>query len=335
MRARANILVLGFTNIGDAVLSTCVVEPLRAHSPEARLTFLAGERAAPILDGEPGIGTVYRYSPSVHRGVRGRWLLVRELRARRFDLVVDLRDAPYSRLLGARRIGLREYGRVHAVDRYLGALRAAGITTDQARPALTPTALECDASRAWLRQSGIRSDRPTVGIHPGGNWAYKLWLPDRFAAVADGLSADFEAQTLVFAGPGEKAMASECAEACRHPATAVGDVSLRMLAALIQACDLYVGNDTGPMHIADAVGTRVVALFEPTDDVRSGPYGREHSVIRSDMDLGCNPCHPGKTPGGCGKGFCEPLHSITSDRVLVEARRQLADILTRKGSRGL
>ena len=92
--------------------------------------------------------------------------------------------------------------------------------------------------------------------------------------------------------------------------------NLREVTALIAACDIYIGNDTGPMHIAAAVGTPVVALFGSTNHIRSGPYGDEHKVVQSGIDLGCNPCHPGRNPGGCSAGSCAVIDGITVDQVL-------------------
>ncbi|MAF13018.1 hypothetical protein CMK11_21410 [Candidatus Poribacteria bacterium] len=313
-----DILVMSFSHIGDAVLSTCVVEPLRTQYAAACITYLVGSTPAPLLDGEPGIDTVLPYSRERHGGIAGRARLVRELRRRRFDIVVDLKDALYSRLLGARRVGLRGRGRVHAVNRYLRAVGAAGADVAHARPTLTPSAHEARAAAGWLADHGL----PSVTMHLGGGWDYKLWPPERFAQVADALAREHDRGVVVIAGPDDEVRVGAFVEAAAAPHPVAQSVSLREMAALIAACDLHVGNDTGPMHIADAVGTPVVALFEPTDDVRSGPYGREHTVIRSGMDLGCNPCHPGRA-GACRAGRCEPLLAIDVAQVVAAAVAQL------------
>lgn len=330
METIQRILVLSFTHIGDAVLSTCVVEPLRRSFPGASLTFLVGEKAAELLAGEPEIDDVFVVGSE--RGIRSHFRRMRALWKCRFDLVVDLRDAFYARLLGARRIGLRDYRRRHAVERYLDALRGAGIATEAARPRLILSPAEKTFAETWLSEHRLLQTRPLIGVHPGGNWAYKRWLPTRFAEVADALSESHQTQTLVFAGPGESSLQEEVLRAMRSEGVAVENLPLRAFAALIARCDLYLGNDTGPMHIAAAVGTPVVALFEPTDDHRSGPYGEGHVVLRSGLSFGCNPCHPGRRPGGCGRGFCEPLWHIDAPAVAEAARRRLDLVLKEKQS---
>ena len=313
-----DVLVMSFSHIGDAVLSTCVVEPLRELYAPSRITFLAGPTPAALLEDEPGIDEVIAHSRESQGGFLGRSGLVRELRRRRFDVVVDLKDALYSRFIGASRIRLRERGRRHAVDRYLGAIRAAGASVDHARPTLTPSAEEAQAASEWLDGAG----GPRVTMHLGGGWHYKLWPPERFATVADRLATEHGAAVALLAGPddGDRVAAFSEAAEMAHP---VARMSLREMTAVIAACDLHIGNDTGPMHIADAVGTPVVALFEPTDDVRSGPYGDEHTVLRSGIDRGCNPCHPGQA-GVCGVGYCAPLLRIGADPVVAAAAQHLA-----------
>ena len=321
MRDPQRILVMSFTRIGDATVSTCVIEPLRRMYPSAVLTFFVGQRAEGLI--APEVDAIHVFDPRRHSGLRGKMRLIGELRALKPDLVVDLRDAAYSRLIGPTRVPIRSRARIHAAHRYLDALEGFGIPTDAARPRLTISDTERDEARAWLAGQVSTASGPTVSLHPGGDWVYKLWDVDRFADLGDALVERRDARILVFGGPGEEARSAGLCDAMQRPSLRVQGISVRQLAALIRESDLFVGNDTGPMHMADAVGTPCVALFEPTDDVRSGPFGDEHIVIRSDMDLGCNPCHPGRHPGGCGLGYCRPLQSIQSHTVLAAAETLL------------
>jgi ADP-heptose:LPS heptosyltransferase len=336
MRPIQKILVFSFSRIGDAALSTCMIQPLKRAFPSATLTYLVGPAAVPLLAGDPEVDAIYSHDREQYPGWKGRLRLVRELRRHRFDLVVDLRDAPYTWLIGAKRLGIgayRQRRQRHIIGRFLDILERAGIPTEGARPHLTITPEEQVAARDWLCEQGISPREPILGLHPGGNWVYKLWPAERFGQVGDALRESHGAQTLVFAGPEEESLRTTVLETMRHPAVSVKDVSLRMLSALIQACDVYVGNDTGPMHMADALGTRVVALFEPTNDVRMGPYGKEHTILRSPLKLGCNPCYPGNSPGGCGQGFCESLFAIETAAVVEAVQRQMDAVLERKANR--
>jgi ADP-heptose:LPS heptosyltransferase len=107
----------------------------------------------------------------------------------------------------------------------------------------------------------------------------------------------------------------------KSPPIPARDIGLRETAALIQRCHLYVGNDTGPMHISAAVGTRVVAIFGPTDAQRSGPYGDEHVVIAEKVE--CSPCHPGRKPGGCKRGNCLAMEAVSLEQVAQAVERIL------------
>jgi heptosyltransferase II len=307
-----NILIFSFSFIGDAVLSTAVISPLRRHFPDATLTFLVGPRAFELLSGDPGIDQTRVYdNRGKHAGLRGKLRLIQTLRRERFDLVVDLRDSFWSRFIGGERWGMKLRGEIHAVTRYLDVLNRHGVDTTGARPQLQFTVQELKVRDRFL----AKSNHPLIGIHPGGNWDYKLWSAENFARIGDMLSEKWNAQILLFAGPNERPLQSKVAGLMRHAPIVVESENLRHVAALIEACDLYIGNDTGPMHIAAAVGTPVVAVFGSTNHIRSGPYGDEHIVVQSGLNLGCNPCHPGKNPGGCGAGRCAVIDAVTVERV--------------------
>ncbi|MDE0301337.1 MAG: glycosyltransferase family 9 protein [Candidatus Poribacteria bacterium] len=312
-----NILVFSFSFIGDATLSTAVINPLRRHFPDAQISLLVGTRAFHLLAEDPGIDYVLIYDHrEKHAGWNGKWRLISSLRSKRFDLIIDLRDSLWSRFLGGVHWGLPRRGsNTHAVTRYLEALKRHGVDTAGARPQLRFTDGEITARDQYLINKGMTRDRPVVGIHPGGNWRYKLWSPTNFARIADLLDDEWDAQILLFAGPDELSLQVQVADSMNLEPIVVKNQSLRQVAALIETCDIYIGNDTGPMHIAAAVGTSVIAIFGSTNHHRSGPYGEEHIVVRSDMDLGCNPCHPGKNPGSCGAESCAVIDAITVQQV--------------------
>ncbi len=313
------ILVFSFSFIGDAVLSTAVIRPLRAHFPDAYITFLVGPRASDLLATDPNIDAVIVYDNSgEHAGWRGRLRLIKALRHDKFDLVVNLRDSLMAWCIGGEHWGMvRGESNRHAVTRYLEVLQKRDVDTTGAHPHLQLTEDEQTTAQRFLAEAGWTSERLLIGIHPGGNWVYKLWDAGNYARVANALIEKRDATILLFAGPDERERQAQVANMMDVPPILVQTENLRHLAALISVCDVYIGNDTGPMHIAAAVNTPVVALFGSTNPIRSGPYGDKHTIVQSGIDLGCNPCHPGRNPGGCGVGSCQVIAGITVEQVLA------------------
>ncbi len=312
------ILVFSFSFIGDAVLSTTVIQPLRSHYSDTHITFLTGPSPYNLLAKDPQIDTILVYdNRGEHAGFNGRIKLIKSLRREKYDLVVNLRDSFIARCIGAEHWGLARGERErHAVTRYLEVLSRHGIDTTDAHPQLQLTETEQVTANRFLKESGVKSERLLIGIHPGGNWEYKLWHAEKYAQLSNNLQREQNASVLLFTGPNERKLQAQVAEKMSNPPILINTPNLREVAALIAACDVYIGNDTGPMHIAAAVGTPVVALFGSTNHIRSGPYGDKHKVVQSGMNLGCNPCHPGRNPGGCGAGSCAVIDGITVEQVL-------------------
>ena len=325
---RKKILVFSFSFIGDAVLSTAVIQPLRRHFPDAHITFLVGPRAFDLLATDPNINATLVYdNRGEHAGWKGRLRLIKTLRLGKFDLAINLRDSLIARCISAEHWGLaRGDSNRHAVTRYLEVLQRQGVDTTNAHPFLELTQGERTAADHFLLETGLPSERLLIGIHPGGNWKYKLWDEKNYAEVASTLAEKLNATILLFAGPSERHLQTRFAEMMEVPPILVKTDDLRHLAALISACDVYIGNDTGPMHIAASVETPIVALFGSTNHIRSGPYGNEHTVVQSGINLGCNPCHPGRHPGGCGVGSCTVIAGITVEQVLKAVERYISSI---------
>ena len=323
------ILVFSFSFIGDAVLSTAVIQPLRRHFPDAHITFLVGPRAFDLLATDPNIDATLVYdNRGEHAGWKGRLRLIKTLRLRKFDLVVNLRDSLMARCIGAEHWGMARGGsNRHAVTRYLEVLQRHGIDTRDASPHLQLTEAEYADAHHFLVEAGRTSEQLLIGIHPGGNWEYKLWDGKNYATVASILAGKLNATILLLAGPNERELQTQVAKMMDVPPILVQTDDLRHLAALISVCDVYIGNDTGPMHIAAAVGTPVVALFGSTNHIRSGPFGDKRTVVQSGINLGCNPCHPGRHPGGCGVGSCAVIAGITVEQVLAIVEHYTSSIL--------
>ena len=327
------ILVFSFSFIGDAVLSTAVIQVLRKRFPRAHLTFLVGPRAQGILKGDMQIDDILVYdNHGIHSGILGKYRLIRLLRREKFALVIDLRDSIWSRFLGAKRWGIAQGKNLHAVTRYLDTLVKHGVTTltevfdSSGEPRLTLSKSEKKFADNFLQKHGVVSSELLIGIHPGGNWIYKLWPAENFAEVGNILISKFHARILLFAGPDEQTLQEKVSAMMKYQPIVVNELSLRLVASLINCCHLYLGNDTGTTHIAAAIGTPVMAIFGSTNHIRSGPYGKQHQVVRSTANLGCNPCHPGRNPGACGEGKCRAMELVTVEQVLTAIVPKVAQI---------
>ena len=200
------ILVFSFSFIGDAVLSTAVIQPLRRHFSDAHITFLVGRRprAFDLLATDANIDATLVYdNRGEHAGWKGRLRLIKTLRLEKFDLVVNLRDSLTARCIGAEHWGMaRGDSNRHAVVRYLEVLQRHNVDTTDAHPYLQLTEAEHAAAHHFLVEAGLTSERKLIGIHPGGNWDYKLWDGKNYADVASILAEKHNAAILLFAGSG-------------------------------------------------------------------------------------------------------------------------------------
>jgi predicted lipopolysaccharide heptosyltransferase III len=267
---------------------------------------------------------------------QGRFLL--EVRRRRFDTVVDLTDGDRAAFLtwisGAGiRIGFnaeqRWTGRcytsvvsggagAHRIERDLAALAPLGVSVHDRVPRMWLTPEDDARVERLMTEIGLRPARPWVVVQPGARYWFKAWPPERFAELADRLHKQFDCQVVVAGSPQEASLAQAVIGSAKsRPLSIAGRSDVRMLAALLQRSVLFVGNDTGAMHIAAAVGTPVVGLFGPSNPTEWGPRGGSSEVIYKGLD--CRICfHP-----TCRRGEENCMKLITVDEVMAAAVRQI------------
>jgi lipopolysaccharide heptosyltransferase II len=291
--------------MGDILHTLPFLHALRLRYPSAHLAWLVKSEWAPLLEGHPELDAVL----PVHFRVGEIGALLRAVRSD-FDWVIDLqglfRTGLLSRLSGAQvRIGLsdaREGSRIfytrlakvpkeplHAVERYLLAGRLIDLE-DLPRTFVLPDLSKANSSVKRLAESWkIPRDRPWVAFHIGAREIPKRWPAERFAFVADSLIRERNAAALFVGTEGERAQVAGMVATLPEGAfNLAGKTDLLQLAALLSRVDLLVCNDSGPMHLAAALGTPVVAIFGPTDPKKVGPYGEGHRVFKSEID--CAPC---------------------------------------------
>ncbi len=298
--SNARILIVRLSAIGDVLHGLPVLNAVRDALPRAFLAWVVEGRAADLLRSHKALDELivlprgWLKSPSTVLDLR------RRLRELRFDTTLDLqglsKSAIAARLSGARRrIGFdgrdgREVSRwlnnhlvlparVHVIERNLELLRPLGINAPVARFDLEDTPADASTARKILDTAQL-GERFVV-VNPGAGWRSKLWPADRFAAVARHLGRAAGLRSLVvWAGDEERAWAQQIVEGSSDFAMLAPRTSLGELAALTRRAALFVGSDTGPLHLAAAVGTPCVGLFGPMPAERNGPYGVQHIAVQ-------------------------------------------------------
>jgi len=340
-----NILIVKLSAIGDVIHTLPALAALRRCYPQAHISWVVEEAASDLLADHPMLDRVLvsrrkrwlrdiregRDRASVLREIRG---FLRTLRDRPYDLVIDFHGLFKSAVLvwlsgGKRRLGYdslqegsglalnervpEDMGK-HAVDRYLDLPRHLGC--DTSRPEFPIALQEAHFARVaeLLTAFTVDTSRGFVAVSPVAYWETKLWDDSKFAALCDRIVREL-GLPVVFTGESPEGPIERIRSFMQAPsASAAGKTSLRELAALYRKASVLLTTDSGPMHLAAAVGTPVVALFGPTSPERTGPYGVGHTVIRRGMD--CSPCFR-KT---CETGECMKMIGI--DEVFEAVREK-------------
>jgi lipopolysaccharide heptosyltransferase II len=330
-----SILIIKLRAVGDVLLSTVVTPNLRQAFPSARIDFLTEPPSAEVLRGNPFIDEVLVFDTAAMSGLG----LIGMVRQRRYDMVIDLfgnpRTALVARLSRARyRVGYRfrqrtyaynivvdpRGGKVHNTQFNLDALEAIGVPIVD-RTVQFRFSREDEAYVDRFLEGAFRGGERIAGINMGGGWYTKRWGLEHYAALADRLVDDFNVRILLLWGPGQFADAERVQALMKRTAAIPPATSLKQLGALIRHCSFVVSNDSGPMHLAAAVGTPVLGIFGPTNPALQGPYGSQHLTVRKE-GLDCLGCNLTKCPIG---NICmvdlsveEVLRSV---RILLERNR--------------
>jgi lipopolysaccharide heptosyltransferase I len=297
--APSRILIVRLSAIGDVLHGAPVLCALRAALPHAFLAWVAEGHNGDLLRNHPALDELIVVPRGWLKSPRTAWEVRRKLQRGRFDTAIDLqgltKSAVAARLSGARRrIGIggpdgREVSQwlnnelvspkqTHVIDRNLELLRPLGIERPNVRFDLETSPADASAANLMLQNLGL--DRFAM-INPGAGWASKIWPADRFAGVARSLGRSRTLRSLVvWAGPQERQWAEQIVAASDGWATMAPSTSLGELAALTRRAQLFVSSDTGPLHLAVAVGTPSVGLFGPMPAERNGPYGSLHVSVQ-------------------------------------------------------
>lgn len=293
---RERIFVFARTGIGDIVYTIPALRALRRCFPNAHITIEAGERGHSLLRYCPYVDEVWvRIRP---RGLRGKLRSIWNLYKGKFDraVILDRSDEKTLHTFLARipeRYGVRKklFGRLLTAsvewdpnahdmnDHFRRVVELVGCDTSDWRLELFPDPKAYQSLPEKLAQAGWRGERPLIGINPGASSPERLWLPERYAQVADVLQAE-GMRVVLLGSAGEIGLAEAILRAMHsEPLVLTGKLTLDELIVAISGLDVLISGDTGPAHLAAAVGTPVVGLYGATSARRYGPVGERHIVI--------------------------------------------------------
>lgn len=329
-------LIVRLGSLGDIVHGLPVAASLRGSFPDAHIDWLVDARQQEVLELVP----ILDRRVVVRASVRGFVAAIRELRERRYDAALDLqglwKSAILARASGARRVigfpssHLRERGAQlfysetcavvsgpHVIQKNLSLLRPLGLDSSkfivQFPFDIPPSAVLAET----YRRLRLRDGDPFALLNPGAAWPNKRWPAERFGQLAAAIARRHNLLSAVLWGPGEESLADMAVATSDGTAIATPKTSVADLLALARAARLMISGDTGPMHLASAVGTAIVALFGPTHPGRNGPWSSSDVSLSKYADCSCHyqrRCHRGSA--------C--LVEISSDQVLDAVDRRLA-----------
>lgn len=357
-RVGHSILIIRPDHLGDLLFLTPALRILRTAYPKAHITALVGPWATPVVAHNPNLDVILTCEfPAFTRKTKGMifgpyqrlWHEANKLRRGAYDSAVIFRfdhwwGAVLAWLVGIPfRLGYNiaecepfltvavpyAPGR-HEVEQNLRLVEAlCGTPLDKpVEPCYypleyTPADKDREAISQYLAVQRVRDDVPLVAIHPGAGAPVKLWDPAKYAVVADALVREYGAQIVIAGGQDELSLAWSVAARMIAPAiVAAGETTIGQLAALFEGCALVIGPDSGPLHLAVAVGTPTVHLYGPVDSNTFGPWGdpTRHIVVRSER--ACTPCNRlDYTPQELSAHTC--VQEITPESVLNAAKRLL------------
>ena len=346
------ILIRATNWVGDAIMALPALRAVRKRFPDAEITIVARPYVADIYRDQEICDQLIPYDPKgLHAGFSGRERLAAELRARKFDVALLLQNAfdaawlawrariperiGYARharsLLLTQSVPLPRQGEIPAHEKYyyLELLRRAGwgnSAKDETFIGLRVPEEKRRSADEFLSKSGVRLGAVRIAVAAGASYgSAKCWPPLRFAEVANRLQSETEAEIILFGTAAEANVSTAIsAEMPRPPIDLTGKTAIADLPALLSQCQLFIGNDSGAMHVAAAVGLPIVAVFGPTDPHGTAPVTPRCSIVQQKPY--CSPCFLRRCPTD---HRC--MTAITADMVQAAAKPWLSSIQVRRG----
>lgn len=314
-----SVLILKLSSLGDVVHALPLANTLKKNLDGLRLGWVVERGFADIVKNHPAVDDVFVFERGGALPIRIRnfFLLIRRIRSKKYDIIIDLqgsmKSVPFILLGGARGMGFkRSSSRVdslstfftglkveepggHIAERYLAFARVFGIEDFDFSARIKIEEPAARAAGGFIKKSGLEGKKIII-IHPGAAWKTKIWPSDNYAELIDRIHGSMpEAGAAVAAGKADEGAAEYIRKRCRKPPALARGLSLGELSALIDRCDVFIGSDSGPLHLAAGLGKSVLGLYGPTDEIRNGPFCARREIIKS--RAACAGCWKRACPG--------------------------------------
>ncbi|PIQ85323.1 MAG: lipopolysaccharide heptosyltransferase II [Candidatus Omnitrophica bacterium CG11_big_fil_rev_8_21_14_0_20_43_6] len=329
------ILIFNVNWLGDVLFSSAAIRNIRRNYPDSFIACVIPSRCYPILKSNPHLDEVLIFDEQDrHRGMLEKLNFVSLLKKKKFDTVFLLHRS-FSRALICRLAGIKhrighytkkraflltkkiippKKDSLHRIDYYLDVIEKAGLRVEDRYLDFFFTPHDEEQVDTFFKKNSIKQGDFVVALNPGGNWMPKRWPLDYWAVLADKLISQSAAKVIITGSISDLLLASQIKDAMKEtPLIACGVFNIKQLGALAKRADLFITADTGPLHIANAVGAKkIIAIFGPTSPAVTGPYPSTNVVVLQ-KDTGCSvPCYKTK----CADSRC--MRAVTPDDVLAQ-----------------
>jgi len=325
------------------LFSTATIRNIRRNFADSFIACVMPSRCYPVLKGNPHLDEIIIFDEKDrHKGTLDKLKFISYIKSKKFDVVFllhrSLTRALICRLAGIpQRIGYVTKKRkflltqkiiapdihsLHRIDYYLNIIEKAGLRCEDRYTEFFTSSDDEKAVEDFFNKSGIKKEDLLVGMNIGGNWLPKRWAKEHWAALADKLIEELGAKVIITGGVSDLPLAKDIKGLTKKkPLVSCGVFNLKQSGALFKKLDLFITADTGPLHIANAVGAKkIIAIFGPTSAKVTGPYPLNNAVVLQ-KDVGCKiPCYV----VNCKDNRC--MKAITPEEVLKEARSLLKKI---------
>ena len=340
MEGNKRILIFNVNWLGDVLFSTATIRNIRRNFPDSFIACVIPSRCYPVLKGNPHLDEIIIFDEKDrHKGMLSRLDFVKLIKSKKFDMVFllhrSLTRALICRLAGipkrigyytkkrgfllTKKITMPKIDTIHRIDFYLNIIEKAGLKVEDRYTEFFINHEDENAVVDFLKKNHLREDDFIAVLNPGGNWGPKRWPKEYWGELADMLVTAFKAKIILSGSQNDLNLANQIKKIMKEePVITCGVLNLKQLAALAKRSDLFITGDTGPLHIANAIGAkRIIALFGPTSPSLTGPFPVKNTIVIQ-KDVNCKiPCYK----VNCKDNRC--MKAITPKDVLAEAKKIL------------